>query len=217
MNSKKAISAIEKYGALLVYPIHNQKDPASLWSVFFPRTQMRWEWDQNGDTRVSDLWTLRMNLSRSGKVVYTKWYQGRATFFSKEIFVALLSVMGSTRGGHPELTPEARQILDLLRSDSPLSTKLIKRLTDLRGRALESLFQKALKQLWNRLLIVGFGEVDDGAFPSLAIGTTQLLFEDLWEKARETNPTDAMFLLEQKLPNKMISALKRTLLKTTLL
>ena len=32
--------------------------------------------------------------------------------------------------------------------------------------------------LWSRLLIVG--EVDDGAFPSLAVGATELVFEDLW-------------------------------------
>lgn len=33
-------------------------------------------------------------------------------------------------------------------------------------------------------MIVGFGEVDEGAFPSLAIGATKLLFEDLYEEAK---------------------------------
>jgi hypothetical protein len=37
-----------------------------------------------------------------------------------------------------------------------------------------------MKFLWTRLLIVGVGEVDDGAFPSLAVGATELVFEDLW-------------------------------------
>lgn len=37
-----------------------------------------------------------------------------------------------------------------------------------------------MKQLWARLLIVGFGEVDDGAFPSLAVAATELMFEDSW-------------------------------------
>jgi hypothetical protein len=30
---------------------------------------------------------------------------------------------------------------------------------------------------------VGTGEVDDGAFPSLAIGATRWIFEDLWEQS----------------------------------
>ncbi len=31
---------------------------------------MRWEWDDDGDTRVSDLWHLRTELSRCRDVVY---------------------------------------------------------------------------------------------------------------------------------------------------
>jgi hypothetical protein len=48
-----------------------------------------------------------------------------------------------------------------------------------------STYNKSTKVLWERLLIVGFGEVDDGAFPSLAVGSTENLFEDLWEDARK--------------------------------
>ncbi|HMN67936.1 MAG TPA: hypothetical protein PKC28_05290, partial [Bdellovibrionales bacterium] len=75
----KAIKAIDKKGALLVYPLNNKKEPASIWSELFPRTKMRWEWDAGSDNRVAELWYLREELSRSRKVVYVKWYQGRAT------------------------------------------------------------------------------------------------------------------------------------------
>ncbi len=37
-----------------------------------------------------------------------------------------------------------------------------------------------MKELWSRLLIMGVGEVDDGAFPSLNMSATRLRFEDLW-------------------------------------
>src|SRR5205809_926272 len=96
MKISSAVSAIEKNGILLVYPIDNRKEPPSLWSSFFPKSQMRWEWDTGGDHRVADLWRLREELSRSGKVVYAKWYRGRATFFSKQVFTWMLALLESS-------------------------------------------------------------------------------------------------------------------------
>jgi len=189
---KKAISFIEKRGVLLVYPIDNRREPRSLWSEFFPKSEMRWEWDSNGDDRVASLWRLREELSRSAKVVYAKWFRGRATFFSREIFTDLLAALGGTRMDRGRLSREARLILETLESDSPLSTKQLKAATDLRGKFLESTYEKAMRELWRRLLIVGYGELDDGAFPSLMVGAARHHFEDLFERARKTDPTMAL-------------------------
>ena len=90
MKQKTAVSKINARGALLVFPINNKKEPASLWSEFYPKSKMRWEWDSDGDDRVGDLWALMKKLSDSREVVYSKWYQGRATFFSRKLFTALL-------------------------------------------------------------------------------------------------------------------------------
>lgn len=184
MNKKSAISAINKHGILLVFPIDNAIAPRSLWSVAHPRSKMLWEWDESGDDRVSKMWHLREELSRSRQVVYTKWYRGRATFFSREVFVAMLGKLLR----HPSLTrslsPNAKEILGILEIDSPLSTKALKRAAGLTGRLNEAAYSRALKELWSRLLIVGFGEVDEGAFPSLAMGASKILFEDLFEKAQ---------------------------------
>ena len=79
-----------------------------------------------------------------------------------------------------DLGHDARDLLRLLEENSPLSTKQLKKLSRLEGRFLESTYARNLKELWSRLLIVGVGEVDDGAFPSLAIAATQIFFEDLW-------------------------------------
>src|SRR5271167_90429 len=95
MSRKSAVSAINTAGALLVFPLDNRKEPASIWSHFFPRTPMRWEWDESGDNRVGDLWHLRSELSTTRKVVYTKWFRGRATYFSKELFTLLLRVLNT--------------------------------------------------------------------------------------------------------------------------
>lgn len=174
----KSVKVIDKHGALLVFPIQNRPEPKSLWSELYPKTQMRWEWDSSGDHKVADLWHLREELSRSKKVVYTKWYKGRATFFSREVFSTLYANLANEL----TLSRESKKVLEILLAESPLSTKELKKQCKLEGRFEEKTYNRALKDLWERLLIVGFGEVDDGAFPSLAVGATQVLFEELTKK-----------------------------------
>ena len=193
MKRSKAIELINRRGALLVFPIQNRKEPPSLWGELFPRSQMRWEWDDSGDNRVANLWHLREELSRSKKVVYSKWFRGRATFFSRELFVALLALLGKSQG----LSKGSLSILQNLEEESPLSTKALKKRAKLQGQALEGTYHKALKPLWVRGLIVGYGEIDEGAFPSLAIGSAQLLFEDLWLEAHSLSSGDALKRVEE--------------------
>ncbi len=195
---QKAIKAIKEAGILLVFPIKNQSEPLSLWSCLHPRTSMRWEWDVGGDGKVFALWSLREELSRSRKVIYSKWYQGRATFFSKEIFVYLLSYLRTDR----PLPSESQEILDCLEQDSPLSPKQLKELVHLQGKWMESTYQRNMKVLWSRLLILGFGEMDDSSFPSLKIGATQSLFEDLWQASLEISTIDAENYLQKRLGEK---------------
>jgi len=199
MNKRSAISAIEKHGILLVYPLQNRPEPLSLWSTHWPRTKMKWEWNEDSDDRVSDLWQLRSELSTTRKVVYAKFYQGRATFFSREIFTALLALMHSADYKACKLKSDSKNIMELLDTTSPLSTKRIKKEADLKGKFHEASYTRALKELWNKLLIVGFGEVDDGAFPSLAVGSTELLFEDLWSEAKEIDLNEARITVIKKL------------------
>jgi len=201
MTRKPAIQAINNAGALLVFPIDNRKEPASLWSHFHPRSPMRWEWDEAGDNRVAVLWHLKTELSTTRQVVYTKWYQGRATYFSKELFTALLCALNNGNPAeHRGLSRNALQLLEILDSESPLSTKELKRMSGLQGRANEAAYNRALKELWSRLLIVAFGEVEDGAFPSLAVGSTRVLFEDLWREASKTTPAIAQSRIHKVLP-----------------
>lgn len=200
------IKLIDKAGALLAFPIDNKPLPSSLWSGFFPRTPMRWEWDSNGDDRVPRIWQLREALSRSGKVVYSKWYRGRATFFSRELFKNLLSATGAAKKysnltlSTGDLSRDAITILEVLDMDSPLSTKELKAATDLQGKFNEKAYEKALKELWSRFLIVGYGEKDDGAFPSLLIGSTKNLFEDLWNESLDIEKDAALDRIKSLLP-----------------
>jgi hypothetical protein len=190
MKLDSAIASIDAHGMLLVFPMDNRPEPLSLWSVTYPGVKMRWEWDEGGDRRVEKLWFLRADLSSSGRVVYTKWYQGRATVFSKKAYTALLAGYLEA-GGAQGLSATARTLLDLLISDSPQSTKALRRETGLKGKANERLYERALKELWARLLIVGYGEIEEGAFPSLAMGASQVLFEDLYLKAKAMTPAEA--------------------------
>lgn len=194
---KKAIQAINRDGIILVFPIDNKKDPHSLWYELYPRTKMLWEWDDESDSKVADLWHLRTQLSTTRKVIYTKWFKNRATYFSRELFTACLSLSLRNRAPLPR---ESKEILEALQMDSPLSTKQIKESVNLQGRMLESLFNKSMKKLWDPFLIVAFGEFEDSSFPSLAVGATQTLFEDLWEEARVMSSSTAQKMIDQKMP-----------------
>lgn len=182
MNLSTAVKHVNRKGILLVFPHENRKEPPSLWYEFFPRTKMRWEWDESGDNRVGELWHLRERLSLSRKVIYSKWYRGKATVMAFDVFKAILRLANPDLPDVKGLSFQAREILDLLEEDSPLSTKQIKKMADLQGRESETAYTRALRELWSRNLIVAFGEVDEGAFPSLAMGATKVLFEDLWNQ-----------------------------------
>lgn len=208
MNLKKPISLINQHGILLVFPIKNQKEPRSLWSVLHPRTPMRWEWDESGDNHVFEMWNMMKRLSENRSVVYSKWYQGRATFLSRELFTALLAELqpwqvnqfSDDSEGTLVLPHSARQILEVLESDSPLSTKELKRFTDLQGRDNEPEYNRSMKVLFNHLLIIAAGEVDDGSFPSLAVGATKLIYEELWNDAQELSPEKAKAIIDRFVP-----------------
>lgn len=192
-NYKKAQNLIERHGFLLVFPQGNREVPQSLWSLLYPGIPLVWEWDDSADNRVGELWRVREQLARSRDVVYGKFYQGRATFFSKNVFKNLLAVKGPWDFGFPNRI--SKEILEALEIDSPLSTKQLKQITGLQGKMLEGTYHKALRDLWENFLVVGLGEIDDGAFPSLAHAATQVVFEDLWREAQEIDPGDAVISL----------------------
>jgi len=195
-----AISQINTHGALLVFPINNRELPNSLWAEFFPKSKMVWDWNEQSDYKVGDMWQLMKKLSDCREVVYSKWYQGRATFFSRELFTAMLSGARTARIPRHELSETGRILFEVLENNSPLSTKELKALTDLRGKHNEAAYSRGMKELFTRFLIVGFGEVEDGAFPSLAVGATELLFEDLWRDGADMAPRKARAVIDRLMP-----------------
>jgi len=187
---KKLITAIDQKHCLLTFPLDNKKEPDSLWSSLYPRSKMEWAWDADSDGRISELWIMREELSRSKEVVYAKWYRQRATFFSRECFANMLAYFGTSQEAiHLERGP--REALESLLMDSPQSTKVLKENLGLQGKMFESAYNKSLKPLWNYLYIVGFGEVEDSAFPSLNIAATETLFEDLWDESKAITSDNA--------------------------
>lgn len=195
---KKAIQAVQKRGALLVYPLQNRKEPLSIWSELFPKSKMVWDWNEDSDDRVAHVWSLKEVLSRSRQTIYVKWYQGRATFFAPDVFVNLLSLFESAEQ-EANFSLESREILEALMNNSPMSTKQIKAAASLEGRLLEPTYNRAMKPLWTHLMIVGFGEFEDSSFPSLGIGATATLFEELWEESKAISSTQALAFLKKRL------------------
>lgn len=198
MKIKSAVKHINDKGILLVFPINNRPEPLSIWSCFYPKQKMIWEWNEDSDDRIGDMWLLMKKLSDGKEVVYSKWFQGRATFFSRDLFRALLAIYVSDQA--PEVARSSMNLLEALESDSPLSTKQLKKLTDLQGRDNEAEYNRGLKTLFQRFLVIGFGEVDDGAFPSLAVGATKVLYEDLWIESRQLKQAEAQKVVDKYMP-----------------
>jgi len=208
-----AVKRINERGVLLVFPINNRPLPLSLWSEFFPKTRMVWDWNDDAAGAVHDMWGLMKRLSDCREVVYSKWYQGRATFFSRDLFTAILCLRCRQFDARRRLSPTARTLFEVLENNSPLSTRKLKELTDLQGRLHEVEYSRAMKELFSRLLIVGFGEVDDGAFPSLAVGATELLYDDLWRQAEAMSLRKAQTAIDRWMPQS--SHFRRFFDKTT--
>ena len=198
MKLDRAISVIDRLGICLVYPLDNKPEPVSLWSALYPRSKMSWSWDSDADPRVAQVWHLRERLAHSSEVAYAKWFRGRATFFSLPVFHALLGRLAEAGDPFSGLPHESMEILERLREVSPRSTKELREEVGLRGKPFESLWSHAMKALWTRLLVVGTGEVPDGAFPSLAVAATEMMFEDSWN-ARAHVPADARKKLDEAL------------------
>ena len=158
---------------------------------------MRWEWTDEGDDKVFKMWHLMKELSGRREVVYSKWFQNRATFFSRELFTALLA-LAEQKSQAPK--GKMKEILETLEMDSPLSTKELKRMTDLQGKLNEAEYSRCMKQLFTRFQIVACGEVEDGAFPSLAVGATRHIYEDLWIAAKDMSPKKAFVVVDQWMP-----------------
>ena len=195
-----AIERIRQRGALLVYPINNRPEPRALWHEFFPNSEMVWDWNEDGDTRVAALWQLMKQLSDSREVVYSKWYRGRATFFSPELFSAMLRVRAGSRDSRRSLSDASRTILEILENNSPLSTRELKRFAELQGKENEPIYTRVMKELFTSLLIVGFGEIDDGAFPSALVGATELLFGELCREAEKLAVGEARKTVNRFMP-----------------
>lgn len=190
----RAVAAVETHGALLVFPHDNKPEPRSMWHVLHPRSEMRWAWDDGADPRVAALWHLRSALSSDPRVVYTKWLQGRATLLSLPVFRAMLGALRSKGDLRARLSRDALAVLDALDDDSPQATRALRETVGLPGRAHEAAFNRAMRPLWERLLVVGAGEVDEGGFPSLAVASTRVYREDEWLESESPSEEDAAAL-----------------------
>ena len=79
------------------------------------------------------------------------------------------------------------------------TTKILRAEAGLRGRDNERVWMRSLDELWQHLLIVGTGEAEDGTFPSLEVGATRWIFEDLWDDAAKADKSRAEALIDARL------------------
>lgn len=217
MSYARAVKAINKHHILLVYPIKNAPEPQSLWSILHQGVEMHWDWSEHADRRIEKMWHLKDELCEHRDVVYAKWFRGRATFFSKEIFPAFLRVLGTTQFDEVLQSRDGDAIYQQLLDNSPQTPSMLKEAVEMESEHNRARFDKAMNVLWKRLFIVGTGEVDEGQFPALAAGATRHMFEDLWDEAEEMTLADAQDLIAKNLsPDSLFLKFLQRRLKTPL-
>jgi len=197
---RKALAAINERHVQLVYPIQNAREPRSLWHSLHPGSAMRWDWSEDADQRVVDLWQLKDDLCLGREVVYAKWFRGRATFFSRASFVPILALLGTTRAEALRRNATASRQYEELQDNSPQTPRRLQQADKMTGSHYRGDYKRGVKLLWEQLVIVGTGEVDEGQFPALAMGATRHILEDLWEEADGMEPRDAEARCRRLLP-----------------
>ena len=73
-------------------------------------------------------------------------------------------------------------------------------MTELRGKDNEKQYNRGMKELFSKFLIVAYGEVNDGAFPSLAVGATRNLYENLLNGSQKLLPEQAQKTINTYMP-----------------
>lgn len=179
MTLKGALEHVEKVGRVAIFPEKNKKKSSiiSLWELFFPRTKMKWEWDDSADNRVVKLWWLKNEIAQTQKVLYGRFFGNRPILVSKN--EARRTMAGLER---KPLSSLAREILSRLEDNSPQTKRMIgKSLRDDGWEITKGDFERALLSLQKQFLIVNLGdsEREKGPMPSTEYAALSLVFPDL--------------------------------------
>jgi len=176
---QSALDQVEKIGRVAIFP---EKKPSkhsiiSLWELFYPRTKMKWEWDDSADNRVVKLWWLKNEIAQTQKVLYGRFFGNRPVLVSKSETRRTLKTLEKK-----PLTSLAREILSRLEDNSPQTKRMLGR--ELRAEGWEptkSEFERSLIDLQKNFLIVSLGdsEREKGPMPSSEYAALSLIFPDL--------------------------------------
>jgi hypothetical protein len=176
---ENAIREVERLGCVAVFPEKSSKKSSivSLWELFYPRSPMKWEWDESADNRVVKLWWLKNEVARTQKVLYGRFFSNRPVFVSPSEAQKILKSLHLR-----PLSPLAREILARLEDNSPQTKRMLGR--ELRGDGWEPTradFERALLDLQKSFQIVSLGdsEREKGPMPSSEYAAFGLIFPNL--------------------------------------
>lgn len=92
---------------------------------------------------VGGTWNDIVAMMETREVFYSKLYKGRVAYLSRELYYHLKPF----RQRETSLSPEAADLLSLLRQTGPVSTEELKRLSFLSAKALSRCLDELLKEL----------------------------------------------------------------------
>jgi hypothetical protein len=163
----RASTFLEDVGFALLFPKPTLSLP-SLWEVV--RDDPR---DDGWGPDLARLWTWKDDLPARRLAWYGRFLRGQPSLLTPELLADL----------YPErppagLSPDAIHLVDVLRTDGPQPTAVLREATGMAGKQGNARFSRTLSQLGRALLVTHCGVEDTGSgWPSAVVDLTERVFD----------------------------------------
>ena len=188
-----AVRFIDAVGFCLLFPVKNVLLP-SLYYAMTRRIPITW------DKYTVKLWEWKDELPRRRRALYTKYFRGRGTFFSRAMLANFLALRGGSAriAGHEtfysagKVSHDARTLWQTLAEHGPLATLELRHACKLDSKAGNTRFKKAILELQCLLVVTHFGaEQETAAWASNRLELVARAFPEEAQQCRGITPAAA--------------------------
>jgi hypothetical protein len=163
----RASSFVEDVGFALLFPKPTLSLP-SLWELV--RDDPR---DDGWGPDLARLWTWKDELPARRLAWYGRFLRGQPSLLAPELLADLYPERAPLR-----LSPDARHLVDILRTDGPQPTAVLRIAAGMAGKQGSARFSRTVSQLGRALLVTHCGvEATGSGWPSAVLDLTERVFE----------------------------------------
>jgi hypothetical protein len=208
----QALRFINDVGFCFAFAAESSELP-SVWHAVCGTRNPEYPEHSHHDPAISFVWELKDALPAAGKVFYGRLLRRRPTFVSLDYLLHFYVLSGRTgekrefiqQAMRGRLAPAAREVMEALTADWPLSTKILRRATGMDGRGDRAEFDRAMTVLQEEMYIA---KVREECAPfSFVWSPFRSSFPGIVRRARRvTAETARVKILERYFRNQLIGS-----------